>query len=559
MTPAENQSVRFNRSVDCNIDETEYRLPVIYGDVTQFQFALDNCLSDPNLIYNGDFTKAGGSGQGWNIVAPSSWLLQPYFGNILHIPNTATGYVGQSVVVSANTLVNIQVEINQTVGQCGLALLSGGVIVWSRTFEGVRSGVFNDYAFSSSEIDTIYLTAGATSNATFGSVRMNAINTRIDAALIDDSDGSVAYGSIPFNVYNGFATFTIDWETLEIPKGCYHVKVYDPCRCGQNGLIGLDLNTGAGGSAVYNYGVGYWVVDSSWVVQNGTALYNGTGVPDTSSIFYTNRPLCVGVEYNVRYTVSALANAQVRIGLGSTFGTWQTADGTYTETITASVSGTIQIVAQSIGVAGVVAISNFQIEAVDPVADYESVGFSVTTVEEDCCTKLVTICNDSDAFDMGFVGTGFAPNVRLNAHLRGTNYTSDRNRYIDSVGRSTVYYGRSRKVRELAFEAPEFVHDFIRLGVIADHVFVDGDEYVVEADEYPTMSLNDWDDMSGVQLPLSAKVENNMNRRLSDVVRGCGADGQPLGTQDKPTIIGGTTPPRKPLATTDGEIITVDG
>ena len=556
MTPAEDQPVRFNRVVDCHIDDGGYLMPAIYGDVTQFQFSLDSCNADPNLIYNGLFDQDGGSGQGWSISAPTSFTIQPTLGYIQHIAGMSFGFISQSVVIADGVLFVLRFTITQTTGTCNVRL--GGTTNWFVDFTGNATGTY-EYILTSAAFTYIRFGASLASDASFGSVSINTLNVAMKADLISDADGSVAYADLPYTIYNGYATFSIDWEALEIPRGCYHIEAYDPCTCAQlGGLVGLDLETGARPSAIYTYGVGYWVVDDSWEISAGVANYSGASVPDTSSIFYSNRPLCVGTEYTVTYSIAGLADAQVRVRLGSTSGTWRTADGTYTETLTPTVSGTISFMAQSVGVAGSLSITDVSIVATEPVADYISESYSVRTEDDDCCTKLVSICNDSDAFGMGFVGTGFAPNLRIEAHVRGTNYPSDRNRYIDSTGKSTVYYGRSRKVSELAFDAPEFVHDFMRLAVIADHFFIDGTEYVVDADEYPTMSLNQQDDISGVSLPVCAKVENNMNRRLSDAVRGCGVDGATLGVTGKPTT-GGRTPVPRPLGTTEGQGITLDG
>lgn len=553
MTPVPNQPIAFERQVDCHIDPTEWPIPVQSGDVTQFQFALDNCLADGNIIYNGDFTRDGGSGIGWVITAPSSWLLQPYFGNILHIFGAPLGYVGQTVMIAPYTLVQLTVTINQNTGQCGLAMLSAGTIVWDEQFVGNVSGTFTFWIYSANQIDSLFLTANGASNATFGQIQINPVNTYLRANLLD-STGTVIYPDIPFNVNNGWATFSYDWAAADTPQGCYTIEVYDPCDCSQNGLIALDLITGTYPSAIYGLG-GLWAGDfaGSWQIGAGQAVYTGTGVPDTSDIRVSNSPLCVGTSYDVSYRVTGLANAQVRVSLGNTVGTWRTANGTHTETLVCTVHGGLSFTAQSIGVAGSLTVYSVSIVATTPIATYTSPTLSYRTTDE-CCTKLVTICNDSDAMNIGFVGTGFAPSIRLDAHLRGTGFGSERNQYRDSVGRSKVYFGQSVKVSELAFEAPEFVHDFIRLAVIADHLFIDGSEFEVQADEYPTMSLNDWDDLSGVQLPVSPKVENTRNRRISSAIRGCGADGATIGV-----ITGGTRPFPDLSTSTDGKPITIDG
>jgi hypothetical protein len=562
MTPVPDQPLGFDRSVDCNLRPGPFVQLAQDGDITQFQFQVTDCAASQELIWNGAFTLEPDS-EGWTALPAPSWLFQPYFGNVLHVPGTLPGNVTQALLVSDGVLISLTVTVNQTVGQCSLNIGGSGGITWSQSFTGAVSGTFT-YWIVADGMEYVRFAASSSSDATFGQVSVKAYNTTFETAVLDES-GAVVATDIPYNVYNGWVTFSLDWESAGLDAGCYTIEVYSPCDCSQNGVLALDMYTGSFGSACYEFGmgagVGMWAsVGASMSVYNSYLTYVGTGVPNTTNATLAGRLLCVGTEYAITYTVSGLANAQVRVQMGSTSGSWHNANGTYTDTLTPTVSGTLSFQAQSVGVAGGLLINAVSIEATTKTASETSQ--PVRYMPECCKTKQITICNDSNAFGMGFVGTGWAPSIRVPASMTRSNYGGERNKYTDSNGRSMTYYGTSRKITDLRFGAPDFVHDFVRLGTIADHLLIDGVEYFAESDEYPTMSRDEAIDMSAVTLPVSLKVELTRNRRIDDTTRGCGASGNELQATQKPdsNVITGGTRPKPDLSTSDeGQVITIDG
>lgn len=547
MTPVPNQPVVFNYAPDCNLTQGEWASLVMEGDITGFQFEIGGCATEPDLIHNGLFNLPD-TDEGWAINPPSSWIMQPFWGQIYHVPGSTVGTAIQTLIVSDGILMQLSVRIVQTVGSVTITI--GNYV---HTITGTYNGVFTDWIIADG-VSTVSFAVTTASDATIGSVSLIPYNTEFQTDIID-LDGNIINSGIPFNVFNGWATFSLDWfDSVADTNGCYRIRVYDPCLCGQFGLIPLDLTTGVGTSAVSGWA---WAIGDRWALGSGLASYVGTSAPDTSTFRLKNAPYCVGTEYTVTYTIDSIVDAQVRVSMGGANGTWQTAVGSYSETITPTVSGSLIFTAQSVGSPGVVIISGIRITAVTPEYSWESEVFKYG--EWDACHKEIRICNDSDAMGMGFVGTGFSPWVRTRAHVRGTGYNSERNKYRDGFGNSKVYWGTSLPVKDLAFDAPEYIHDFVRLGLIADHFYVDSDEYEVEADEYPTMGINMDDDLSGVALPIVPKSSNTMNRRISSVVRGCSPDGQAIGVIGRPIVTGGTHGSGKPLATTDGEVIIIDG
>ena len=548
MQPVPNQPIAFNYAPDCNLIEANWQGLVQDGDVSQFQFTIDGCATEPDLVRNGIFTEAGGVGTGWSITPYTSFLLQPYFGNIKHLPNTTQGCVSQTLYVADGTLVQFTYTLNQTQGKCNVQCGQHNEV-----YIGETSGTYS-FQFVADGVVFIRLCCMSGSDVTWGQISLTPYNTNFVTRIVDMTGAEVYLNPATYNVFNGYATFSIDWEALALDAGCYMIEVADPCECSQNGIIPFDLYTGMTPSAVYPW---VWTAANQWDIGGGTAEWVGNGTLNTESILLKNNPLCVGTAYTVTYTLSGISNAQFRIRLGNAYGTTRTTNGTFTETITPTISGSFAFVCTSTSVTSTATVSNLSVVVIPRNATWQSVPLRYGVWDD--CSKAVRICNDTDAFGMGFNGTGFSPWVRMLAHLRRTGYTSERNAYRDGFGASKVYWGERQPVSELGFDAPEYVHDFVSLGAIADHFYVESDEYEFEGDEYPTMSLDSNSDISGVQLPLVSKNNLTTNRRISSVSRGCSPDGTALGVTGKPTVTGGRPFEPKPLGTTDGQIITIDG
>ena len=72
------------------------------------------------------------------------------------------------------------------------------------------------------------------------------------------------------------------------------------------------------------------------------------------------------------------------------------------------------------------------------------------------------------------------------------------------------------------------MHDFASLFGLADHFYIDDIEYFVEDDEYPSISWGEYDDVGGVTLNVSEKVQLTENRRLSSASVGCEPQGSKI-------------------------------
>jgi hypothetical protein len=179
-----------------------------------------------------------------------------------------------------------------------------------------------------------------------------------------------------------------------------------------------------------------------------------------------------------------------------------------------------------------VLITDFSIEAVTPIATYRSVAFELKDTL--CqCTVLVSACGNGDQFNMGFVGTGFNPSIRLESTLRTSSYPTTREAYEFSTGQKKTTYMRTRKARSLAYGAPEYVHDFIRLTLGFDNVYLDGRASFCEDDEV---------DFGVATYTFSDAVELTEKRPC--------ADGAPLGCDVEGIALEVNVGTRKPVLNT---------
>jgi hypothetical protein len=106
-----------------------------------------------------------------------------------------------------------------------------------------------------------------------------------------------------------------------------------------------------------------------------------------------------------------------------------------------------------------------------------------------------------------------------------SKYIEENAAYEFDSGRKWRYYFRSRKVRNFAFIAPEYVHDFMRTVRGYHHQFIDGAEVFFEDSEYPTPNYQDNWNMGDISLEVSDVTELTENVALNTVIKSCEVDG----------------------------------
>ena len=148
---------------------------------------------------------------------------------------------------------------------------------------------------------------------------------------------------------------------LGYDEGTYNnvkpMQVLGPANEVTNGTFDFDLD---------------WTLGTKWSISGGKLNSVGTASTDTASQVTS---ITLGKTYKVQYTVSEYALGGVRIKLGTATGATRTADGIYTEYITAAGSTTIYF--EGTSVSNTMAIDNVSVleaTATDFVFERTSVG-----------------------------------------------------------------------------------------------------------------------------------------------------------------------------------------
>ena len=491
----DNQPIIFNEAEDCLLEDSELNVLAQYGDVTQFQMKLEPCGSDFEIIQNGNFADASEwtTFGGWSIAN----------GEATHVQGSS-GQLYQSAPSSDGTLVRLTFDFVN--GDQTQELNVG----WSGVNNYISQSGSYEFWIEADNATNVVFTAFAAQNCIISNIQMISINTNFSVAVIDlDNTPVLQLPTTAFDFSDGYFTASVDWQALSIADGCYRLVVIDPCPCSQRGVTALDFT-----ASTFE-----WSSNSAWVISGGSAVYNDSAQELTSLL----NVVCSGSEYSVTFTISGMSgNEEFSVGLGSTFGTTITSNGTFTQTITANGSR-VALRGNSTSGTQTFTVTDMEIEEITPSSVLLS---NVIKVSEtlDCGTLEMAICNDSDALGFGFANTGFRPTMRIPASLNRSSYPMERLSYDNSRGRKYTYYGRLRKSKELGFDAKEFMHDFASLFGLADHFYIDGSEYFVEDDEYPSISWSEFDDVGGVTINVSEKLQLVENRRISSSSVGCSTE-----------------------------------
>lgn len=484
------QPLPFGLEDNCTLPCSSWIQKIANTDRTSFQFTYGACGNTNNVLTNGDFTSGG---TGWTVTGAWTysfgWARSPLGGG---------GNIQQAIALTGFVELTFGLEVN-----VGSMVLSSNLgLIDFYTFGGSKSVVFD--ATGMTNINFFFGSAGG---GALQNVIVRPISSDVRIAALDANGNFIAFitdSVLTKTITDGFITFNIEWADNPEIVGCYSLAVYDPCQCSQFGFIGDDFDTPnqfdvtVGGSNNAN-------------VSGGEMIVTNSGVSAVTVV--RRNVLCVGVAYEVTYTLDDMAVGDTfRLAAGTANGILRTADGTYTETITVTATNDLpqdlRFVFGFVGGLHAVTVTDFSIEAVEPIATFTSVQFRLTDIA-DCanCTVLVEACGNGDQLNFGFEGSGFKPVIRLDGTLRGTGYPSTRTQYEFATGKRVVPYARLRKARSLLFGAPEYVHDFMQTLIALDNVYINGRLSYCEDDEYPTPSLEADVDFGTVTMTFSDKTE----------------------------------------------------
>lgn len=496
-----NQPIIFSEDLDCHLSDSGINVLAQYGDVTEFQMGLSPCLSDKQLVINGGFSSDSNwsLGTGWSIANGQACHEISLFSSITQVVPIADG-----------VLVRLEVDIEVTNIGC--------IIQWGGFLQNITNTGNYTFYFIADSAAILGVSCNGNAAVCITSLSATSINTNFVVA-INDLDGntvdSIDTADGYFNFNDGYFTASIDWETLAIPSGCYTLNVLDPCPCSQRGIIPLDFVTG-----VHN-----WSLASSWTILGGTATYDGNSTGQA----ILNHVICNGTEYRLEYTLSGMgANEEFNVRLGAANGVTRTADGTYSENITATGTSFIMIGNSTSGT-NTFNVTDMSIGAVaDDLTIITSNTIKVSSTDFGCRTYELAMCNDSNGLGFGFGSTGFRPTFRTECTLVRGTYPMTRESYDYSNGRKSTTYGRLRVARELGLDLPPHLVDFMALSSLIDHFYIDNVEYFVEDEEFPSVSWDDNSHLGAFALNVSKKIQLIENVRLSSASVGCIPDGNDI-------------------------------
>jgi hypothetical protein len=109
--------------------------------------------------------------------------------------------------------------------------------------------------------------------------------------------------------------------------------------------------------------------------------------------------------------------------------------------------------------------------------------------DQDDCLLLITAENDNNA--LNFNWTGLTLKARIDAKFARVDYTNNKEDLDDNAGDRIVTYFDGKKNRDLLVQAaPIYIHDFLFMCMGVDTFKINGVEYSLVDDKYPSIEWN---------------------------------------------------------------------
>lgn len=506
----ENQPVFLGTTNTCSNDsEFVYNQLVDVTDTTQFQLRIEPCISAEQIIVNPNFETDSDWSLGDNVGIAGGQLC--WTGET--ISGTSGSYANSTSVFEQNKYYKISITVVSIVGTLDVYIES----VFLGSISSV--GTHDFYGFADTLLSTGYLvicpqTDGAT--ACLSNVTSFEILTEFRIVLYDSNgvyNTDFTYSGNPkyFTFSKDTVTISIDWSELGITSGCYYFCVLDPCENtnGQNYPAVITNPTFTGSATGWQLGLD-WSYSANTVI--GTFGMSNTLAQTDVFSSYSN-------SYSITVEITAGTSIDLDVYFGETLVDTLTSIGTHTVTGIPYGNGSLSFVMQGGSNITITSVIPVEIAKQDYVCNMTSNMFKIADYSSDC-TLLVNACNNEDGMGFVFEGSGFSPQVRLNAKLKEPKYSNERLTYTDSVGKKINYYFKGRKGKYLCVDLePEYILDFLWTLFGYDNVYIDGIAYTVDDDEFsPTYVL---DNVGSVRFLVSKKTQDVKNINCSSEENNC--------------------------------------
>ncbi len=512
-----NQPVFFGDTNTCDGDEITINQIVDNTDVTQFQFELEPCISAPQLVPDPNF------GDTDNYVLSENWSIADNQLCLTGTPEvgasagTGTGGVTFLSIFTADKYYQVTIIVDSiSVGgevdvKIGAKTIGTITSTGTHTFYGFADTPFGVFDYP------LFLVAMTTdTNICISSLTALEILTIFKFPIYDGNGVNVAeFGYVDggvdgFTFVDNTVTVSIDWAELGLSNGCYYICLLDPCENtnGQNYPPDID-NCEITGSA------------TGWTLA-GNATYGADAISSGVGAFGTMEQTGVFNSFTTTYSVTIEVTAvtgTLSVFFGSNIVANITTIGTHI--VTGVPSSTFSLLIRSLINNSMTIASACATPITTYVCNQQSNNFSLADYTG-ICTKLINACNNENGLGFNFNGSGFTPRIRLEAKLRQSKYANERTIFEDSLGDKKVVYFSGRKTKDLCIDLqPEYVHDFLRLLLGFDNVYIDTELYSVEDDEYSVEYDDSQDNLGKVRIAVSKRAQNIKNINCSDTQNVC--------------------------------------
>lgn len=502
----ENQPVFFGTEDECSLDEIPVQISDNTDDV-QVQFRLSTCSWSEQLMPDPNFADS----ESW--VTNDNWSIAD---NLLCASGDTPTGTSSDLQLDADKYyqINITVESISVGGQIRVSL--GSEIIGfisstgNHTFYGFPTAFFGNTGIVFTQV--VEGTEICISEVTVYEIELNAILAFYNSDGVYQNELSYSNDPDNFVFSEDTVTITIDWSDLGLSNGCYYMCFLDPCENtnGQNYPPQITNCTFTGSATGWSL-LGTAAYSSNAIVFDGASF----GISFQDNVFHN-----INSSYCITVVVSAISG-NLTVTYGDNVVATITTAGTHTITGICETSKSISITSLIGNTATVDSVCACEILPADYDCTLTSNTFKLADYS-DTCTLMINACNNEDGLGFVFNSSGFSPRVRLEAKLRQAKYSNERSVYENSIGTKKNTYFSGRKAKNLCIDLqPEYIHDFLRLLLGFDNVYINNELYSVDDDEYNVEYPEENDNVGKVRLLVSKRTQNVKNINCSDVENVC--------------------------------------